>query len=233
MCRGALRRQVHRVSQPPTIEARRAAGVTYSTDPSSDLRLFRCEPQEMTLSTRGCADRFEKAQPTDRVVPLASRGEDNPCRSCPVGAAHAGRDLVHFAREFGSMRCPRCTFGTMRMIGNRLCVSCSNRENEVIKGENGRGNLPKRLPGLVRLPLRISINGGRPAPLVSIVAIAHIAKVKVGRDKRNKPAYIDVPRGGVSEAIMQTLRTTRGMVDFQMHTTRPPIAAQGQFAWAA
>lgn len=204
----------------------RAKGVDYFTVPGADLRMFRCEPQDVTLSTRGCADRFLKAQPGERAVRVADRGEASPCRSCPVGAAHAGRDLVHFAREFGSMRCPRCTFGTLRMIGNRLCVSCSNRENEVIKGINGRGNRPKRLPGLLRLPVRIAVDGGPAALAVPVVAVEHVAKVKTGRRRGKKPEYVEVPRGGLAEAVMQTLRTTRGQVDFQLNTTWPPIAGQ-------
>lgn len=198
----------------PTVE-----GVAYTPVTGTDLLMFRCEEQEATLSTRGCAARHLAAA-------KASTTADG-CARCPIGAQHAGRPVIEYAPVFGSDRCPRCAFATERMIGNRICVGCYNREREMRAGRNARGNRPAQLPGLVEVPLRVSVDGRELAPLRRLVAADHQAKVKTGRrDKRDRPIYVDQERGGSLEAALQTLRTTRGVVDFRPIVSAPPQACQ-------
>lgn len=191
-------------------------GVDYSTVPGTDLQMFRCTDQEVTLSTRGCAARH-----------VADRDKTG-CGRCPIGAAHAGRQVVHYASAYASDRCPRCGFATERMIGNRICVGCYNREREMQAGRNGRGNRPARLPGLVELPMRVTIDGRRQRPVRHLVAADHVARVKTGnRDKRDRPIYSEQDRGGFTEGVVQVLRTTRGVVDFL------PLVRTPDVFWAA
>ena len=71
--------------------------------------------------------------------------EAHACRSCPVGASHAGSAFVAMSRLFGAKLCPRCRFGATRIIGGRVCVNCYNREREMACGRNARGNEPTKL----------------------------------------------------------------------------------------
>lgn len=221
-------------------------GVDYSTVPGTDLAMFRCNDHQATISTRGCASRWERAQKgtgrgsREALVDLLENSRDgnygravaafnlDACGRCPIGAAHAGRQAVHYASAYASDRCPRCGFATERMIGDRICVGCYNREREMRAGRNGRGNRPARLPGLVELQLRVTVDGRRQRPVRHLVAADHVARVKTGnRDKRDRPIYSEQNRGGFTEGVVQVLRTTRGVVDFL------PIVRTPDVFWAA
>lgn len=78
------------------------------------------------------------------------------------------------------------------MIGGRLCVTCYNRERELLSGRNARGNAPTQLART--RPLRIfefsfTING----------------RLRRGRFDRVV---------STAEVVLQALRTTRGQVSF-------------------
>lgn len=66
------------------------------------------------------------------------------CRSCPVGAVHSGREpsLTLVSRMLGSTSCSRCHSASRRMIRGSICVSCYNREREVLIGRNSKGGRP-------------------------------------------------------------------------------------------
>lgn len=122
------------------------------------------------------------------------------------------------------------------MIGDRICVGCYNRELEVRKGVNGRGNRPKHLAPVVTLQACLTIDGHLRPMEPRTIAAAHTARVRVGREKakagkQGRPIYEEVERGGASELVMQTLRTTRGSIDFHPITERPAVALQRSFAF--
>jgi len=128
----------------------RAAGVEYSGIDGALGLFFHCQPYRAKLSTTACASRWRSSQ--------WARGEAADqfarCRGCPVGAQHAGQKHFHRSKIYGNARCPRCGSGSTRMIGNRLCISCSNREWEVRRGRNAKGSrptisLPERRVGLI------------------------------------------------------------------------------------
>lgn len=178
------------------------------------LEVFDCGDQEATLTRRGCAGRWERAQAKRK-----RRGDDpeawdalGACRTCPLGALHAGRDPTISSPDYGSDQCPRCGFGTTRMVGNRVCVSCYNREAEYLKGRNARGNRPAIFPGLVDQPMVLIVDG-RPDRTARRVAVTHRIRGQV--------------RGGASEAMLQTIRTTRGLsISFGWRGTPAYQAAQ-------
>ena len=120
-------------------------------------RHFNCERLRATLSVDSCArhwrianeqpaeqSRFGDLQPPDKAArPLA-------CRSCPLGATHAGVPAASQSPLRGMTICGRCHEGATRLIGKHLCVSCYNRQREQRIGKNGKGTTPKKLAPLER-----------------------------------------------------------------------------------
>lgn len=88
---------------------------------------FYCEKLSATLQVVTCVKRFKS-------------GNFITCRGCELGACHAGEkkpsiDLSH--------TCSRCLRTVSRLIYDKLCVSCCNRQLEVYKGADRRGKPPK------------------------------------------------------------------------------------------
>lgn len=121
------------------------------------LQMFRCEPMRASISTGACATNWR-----------ASHGEGAErlfkCRTCPIGAVHAGETAASLNALRGALVCGRCHRASMRLVGKHLCVSCSNREREVIRGFNARGKAPQKHQGLHRRSLRV-LEGGEPLTL--------------------------------------------------------------------
>lgn len=215
-------------------EPQRAPGVDYAeTSAAPGLLMFRCADLGATLSMTGCAKRWMTSQggghvadsmatarqrfdatidavqasthgpkqagarrsmalARDRVdVNHAHASSLDVCRACPLGAIHAGVTPISYSPFFGSMICPRCRRGTTRMIQNRVCIGCYNRERELRKGRNARGNAPVELQ---RKPLH--------AVEMRVIVDGHPQRRRVER-------VVDT-----LEAVVQTLRTTRGQVRF-------------------
>lgn len=103
---------------------------------------FRCDRQGMTLTTGGCA-RLWRSVRTDRPKPWEARAN---CLGCPIGAQNAGERIEDAtkARYEAALRriCPRCIRPASRLINGVFCVSCYNREREIARGRNCKGNRP-------------------------------------------------------------------------------------------
>ena len=107
------------------------------------LSFFRCDRLNATLSQQSCAANYKASvRPSD-----AERLHH--CRNCPVGAKHCGGQAVKLSVYYGGNICSRCRRPAGRIIHKRICVSCQNREYEIIKGKNAKGQRPVHL-----LPLR-------------------------------------------------------------------------------
>jgi hypothetical protein len=155
--------------------------ITYTTYPGTDLRMFRCAKLSATISTTSCASRHLEAQRAsddelDRLL---------PCRSCGIGASHAGVSLIHYSRLYGTEICPRCGKGTTRMIRERECVSCYNRAREVISGRNAKGNAPSVLRPVFPIEVRYLVDGAphryaAPHATGRIELIAHLLRTTAG-----------------------------------------------------
>ena len=170
-----------------------AAGVRYTSVPGCPQKLFRCEPYAATLSAKACASRF-------RIAEVAKGQALEPflhCNTCVVGAAHANRAVTFFSKLYGSNICPRCGAGGVRIVGNRRCVSCYNREREVRIGRNGRGHKPIGLKPIYTIPVRCVVDG-----------------------KVFDHATMGVDR---VEVMAQVLRTHKGRVYFARATGALPI----------
>lgn len=116
---------------------------------------FACVRLHATLPVRACASMWHQANDAadDRRI---------TCRGCPVGAGHAGIHNASLSPIFGILICGRCHSGATRLICGSLCVSCKNREYELVRGRNARGQYPSRLKPLAAHSLPYWENG---APL--------------------------------------------------------------------
>lgn len=129
------------------------AKVRYRPTPGlAKIRFFTCVRLHASLTVPACAERWRTA-----ADPHAERY--NACRACPIGAAHSGIAHANESSLRGSLVCSRCQRGQMRLIRGNLCVSCYNREREVIKGRNARGDVPTKLSKLDPRTICYSSNG--------------------------------------------------------------------------
>ncbi|WP_454435435.1 hypothetical protein [Thauera mechernichensis] len=92
------------------------------------LWLFHCQVQHMDLSREACAN-------------FHVRKHTAACARCPIGAHHAGRQAP--PQHLAESTCARCEGHASRIIQGRLCVSCFNRQGEVERGRDRKGNAPR------------------------------------------------------------------------------------------
>lgn len=98
---------------------------------------FDCPAGMGLISTLYCADQH-KLSNTKNYIAEHRRSQ---CRFCPIGAVHSGeRESENSSRLYGSMMCSRCQRISNRLVGNRICISCYNRQSECKKGKNAKGN---------------------------------------------------------------------------------------------
>lgn len=83
-----------------------------------------------------CAARWKLANHEKLPDPM------NRCTGCEVGAEHAGERLIVVSPIQAHRVCCRCLRSASRLIRGVICVSCFNRELEVIKGRNAKGLPP-------------------------------------------------------------------------------------------
>ena len=111
---------------------------------------MRCDRMSATLAVPACATNWLMAQDggnaSDRI--LAS------CRSCMIGASHAGRPSASQSPLHGASICARCFTGCTRMVRG-YCISCYNREGELRRGFNRRGKPPTKLAAMHARALRV------------------------------------------------------------------------------
>lgn len=121
---------------------------------------FRCDRYGL-MSAQACARSYTSA-------PVASReGRLTGCLGCEAGAEHACGPVVS-GRPGQAMVCTRCrrgpeefknSVGRVRMVrGGTICVSCFNREREVLAGRNAKGTKPRLVLEAVTVAV---VNAGR------------------------------------------------------------------------
>jgi len=111
--------------------------------------MFRCDRMRASLSVDACKSNWT----------AANAGDDRRevCRSCPIGAKHAGHENASCSDLKGSLICARCNETSSRgwLLGKHLCVSCWNREREWITGKNSKGSRPSKMLPLAPRAIRI------------------------------------------------------------------------------
>jgi hypothetical protein len=135
-----------------------AKGIEYFSYPElPDRVMFACERMRANLQVDACAGMWQEANGKTPPERLAM------CKTCPVGACHAGEDAFDVSALRGTGLCARCHRGGFRLVGGDICVSCWNRAREVIKGCNRRGKEPLNHPPLNARSIRVMVDG---APVV-------------------------------------------------------------------
>ena len=137
--------------------------------------MMRCDRRNMTLTTPGCIRLWKSAQES-RPAEHEGRYE---CLTCPIGAANAGVTISPVADLVEALRtiCPRCRRRSARMIAGRLCVSCYNRDREVVIGKNCKGHRP--LLADVLHGERLAIIGGGNVEVGEFAAVTSSIEVMV------------------------------------------------------
>lgn len=108
---------------------------------------FRCAKLSAELSVANCAQMWRQAnhQNVERL---------ERCKTCPVGAVHAGETAASMSPFMGRCICARCHTTAPRLIGKHICVSCYNRQREYIIGKNSKGSTPTKMRPLARRTVR-------------------------------------------------------------------------------
>lgn len=129
--------------------------VEYFSVEGFEGQYFKCAKYG-TMSPGSCAKNFNSAPNAIKV------GRLEACVDCCTGAMHAGKKVVAEKSVIlyrpVCLRCRRSTrsedcklVGRMRLVrNNTICVSCYNREREVLHGANAKGVAPKKWAGLFR-----------------------------------------------------------------------------------
>lgn len=129
--------------------------VDYFAVEGFDGQYFSCK-RYGTMTPAACAKNYDAA-------PVASKnnGRLEACVGCAVGAIHAGKPVTEKSMIVYRPVCLRCRkstssdgcrlVGRMRLVRHStICVSCYNREREVIHGANAKGAAPKKWAGLYK-----------------------------------------------------------------------------------
>jgi len=154
------------------------------------VQAFRCDRLRAELSVRSCADMWRKAN-HDNLERLAR------CKTCPIGAGHAGETAASMSPFMGSLVCARCQCTASRLIGKHLCISCYNRQLEYIKGKNAKGAPPSKMRPLARRTVRYFAAGEPVTMTLDHTASTTEMIVAALRDckKRVTFAFYGMPRG--------------------------------------
>ena len=142
----------------------------FTVELAPHLQMFKCERMRATLSVQSCAANWRGSH--DELAERMFR-----CKTCPIGAVHAGETAASLSPLRGAMICGRCHRGTTRLIEQHLCPSCWNRERETIIGKNAKGVKPVKLASVHPRALRV-IEAGEPK-LIKRQRTAHIEELYV------------------------------------------------------
>lgn len=113
--------------------------IAYRVIDGVPLKFFDCSKLSAMLSVGSCADNFRKA----RVVKNREFSGLIKCVNCPIGAMHAGVELVMEVKAMRSMECTRCHQESNRIVCGGICTSCHARQKEVERGVNAKGTPPR------------------------------------------------------------------------------------------
>lgn len=166
--------------------------IAYFTIPELPQRpMFVCARRSATLQVSSCAQLWEQENNSKRSPECSTL-----CRNCPIGAHHAGKGDAAQSALCGIPICARCERTGLRLIGHDICVSCWNRERELVIGRNARGRKPLNHPPLVPVAVNVRVDG----------------EVHVVRKQRAT---------SVNELVIGQLRDNKSQVFFAMQVRRP------------
>lgn len=143
---------------------------------------FRCERMRASLAVDSCAIMWRRENDNNEAQHPA-------CRLCQLGAIHAGEVAASMSPLKGTPTCARCHRQATRLIKKMICVSCSNRESEWVKGRNAKGTKPVKHPPMA--PRRLYFcAGGEPGYLrLQLSVDMDELIIATLRDSRQKPVF--------------------------------------------
>ena len=144
--------------------------------------VFKCEKLRATLSQKNCSDMWRRA----------TMGDDDRvsrCKNCQIGALHAGESEASMSPLRGANICARCHETGRRLVGKHLCVSCYNRQLEIIKNTNARGVAPSRLAPLNRRAVKYRTADGMRVHTADLSANMTELVVALLRDNKKQTQF--------------------------------------------
>lgn len=175
--------------------------IEYTEFPGAPGKYFVCPrmPGNATLSTNACASQFTVARYARQDEERDTR---HYCRNCPTGAKHAGiDDFVPRTQFQESTECVRCGNTGRRLIRGCICVSCYNRELEVLKGSNAKGTRPIRCA--VVYPMQAMVRDGKRKAKIQQFIATGMLEVILAAAKRSKDRAVVGFRGKVRPYAIQ------------------------------
>lgn len=115
--------------------------IYFEIEITPDVKYFNCEGMRATLAVTACAGNWRRGHHEGDLA-------RQRCKGCEIGALHAGEAGANRSPFLGTRICARCHRSESRLIHKHLCVSCYNREREVLLGRNAKGNKPSKLKAL-------------------------------------------------------------------------------------
>lgn len=125
--------------------------VAYFTRENYPARVFECPRHRVIMMEVSCVAAFQEAKRTGQT------GRRAACLGCPIGPVHSGELAPKPNRVMVCVRCRRSPsdcddprhVGAVRLVrGGLVCVSCYNREREVVRKRNAKGTMPVKWAGL-------------------------------------------------------------------------------------
>lgn len=163
------------------------SGISYFSITGAPGRYFECTAQRCTISEASCAAQFHRA-----------KGGTSKCTGCAIGAEHAGEVVVYAMPD---KLCPRCGESGRRLIGKSRCVSCYNRERELVKGVNAKGKFPVNARPIYQV--NSSVGSSRHIQSNVVASVTEAAMVIV---RKTRTAAISFMPPGVPDYIFAQMR---------------------------
>lgn len=135
-----------------------------------------------TLQVSSCADMWRKAN-------HGNSEQHSRCKTCPIGAVHAGETAASMSPLMGTCVCARCHRGASRLIHRHLCISCYNRQRERVIGRNAKGAAPIKLVPLCRRRVRYVADGQVASLVLDLSQDMTELVVAVLRDSRKRVQF--------------------------------------------
>lgn len=156
--------------------------ITYFTMPGVGGQYFTCDKLRATINRESCSARWKKSN------------HQSVCHCCEIGAHHSGKTVIS-RNAVSELMCARCHRPASRLVRGCVCVSCWNREAEVIKGFNAKGTPPRP----------VELFWGRPEGLKCKTVLVHKVSVSVVSDVAVSVSKFDRVADTL-EAVLSVLR---------------------------
>lgn len=114
--------------------------------------MFRCDRLSAVVQVSSCVSMWERSN-------LGQTPKADRCRGCQLGAVHAGQSVPDASALRGIAICPRCGATDKRLVSGWLCISCYNRQREMLLGRNAKGKPPEKHPPIAARAVKFVCQG--------------------------------------------------------------------------